>query len=191
MGTKHLFFCGERGVGKSTFIRSLLQGSNPDVGGFLTVCSQREEDQHHLVYLLPARDCLFLPEEEKEKRFLQENLVADCFVDHQKAFPENFDRQGSIYFGERTANGWNKRAVLVMDEIGFLEKDAKIFQDLILHALDGDIPVIGVVKEAGGGSFLQKIRSHPKVELVKVTKENRDRLLQLPQVTEFALRCRL
>ena len=33
---RHLLICGERGVGKSTLIRRLLEHSTREVGGFVT-----------------------------------------------------------------------------------------------------------------------------------------------------------
>ena len=46
-----------------------------------------------------------------------------------------------------------------------------------LAALDGDMPVLGVLQKADT-AFLRAVASHPRVRVVTVTEENRDRLRQ-------------
>ncbi|MEG1515926.1 MAG: nucleoside-triphosphatase, partial [Clostridia bacterium] len=65
--------------------------------------------------------------------------------------------------------------VIVMDECGRLERDATAFQAEVLRCLNGDKPVLGVVRENAGG-WTQCILSHPRVRLTRVTPENRDAL---------------
>ena len=48
---------------------------------------------------------------------------------------------------------------------------------LVLAALDGDMPVLGVLQKADT-AFLQAVAAHPRVRVVTVTEENRDRLRQ-------------
>ena len=60
-----------------------------------------------------------------------------------------------------------------MDECGRFEGQAAAFQAEIFAALDGTIPVLGVVRQ-GFHSWLDDLRSHPKVTLLPVTVDNRD-----------------
>jgi nucleoside-triphosphatase len=60
-----------------------------------------------------------------------------------------------------------------MDECGGLEREARAFQNEVLDALEGDIPVLGVVK-AGLTGWTDEIRGHPKVRLLTVDRSNRD-----------------
>ena len=63
--------------------------------------------------------------------------------------------------------GWNE----LMDEVGHLEKRALLFQSAIRDCLDGDIPVLGVLrKDQEWHAF---IKNHPKVRVITVTEENR------------------
>lgn len=62
-----------------------------------------------------------------------------------------------------------------MDELGFLENDARAFQAAVLRALDGDTPVLAAVKPRDT-NFLRRVRSHPKAELVLLDEQNRDAL---------------
>ena len=36
--------------------------------------------------------------------------------------------------------------LIIMDELGFLEKDAAIFEKAVIKRLKGDIPILGVIK---------------------------------------------
>ena len=50
-------------------------------------------------------------------------------------------------------------------------------QKAVLAALDGDKPVYGVLQQADS-EFLGRVAAHPRVRVVTVTEENRDRLRQ-------------
>ena len=45
----------------------------------------------------------------------------------------------------------------------------------VLRALEGDVPVVGVLQQAES-AFLRQVASHPNVRVVTVTEENRDAL---------------
>ncbi len=64
-----------------------------------------------------------------------------------------------------------------MDELGFLESEAFAFQKKSLEILDGDTPVIGVIKPRSS-DFLDLVRKHPRVEILEVTPENRTERLK-------------
>lgn len=52
---RHLLICGERGVGKSTLIRRLLEHSTREVGGFVTKrLPVAYENGFFPIYLYPA-----------------------------------------------------------------------------------------------------------------------------------------
>ena len=64
--------------------------------------------------------------------------------------------------------------MLLMDECGRLEQRLPAFRQRVLELLDGSIPILGVVREDAMG-WLEEIRRHPRVRLIPVTEENRDR----------------
>lgn len=66
-----------------------------------------------------------------------------------------------------------KLDVIVMDELGFFENNAFIFQSMVHDILDLPIPVIGVIKDAST-AFLDSIRERSDVDVLRVTKRNRD-----------------
>lgn len=157
----HLFLTGEVQVGKSTLLRALLARLALPACGFCTcwaVCGG--EERLHLLPWGPERVCT------------PENAAA-CRVEHRaRALPGRFDRLGPPLLLPRRDSG-----VLVMDELGFLERDERVFQQAVLAALDGPLPVLGVVKPRQA-PFLDAVRAHPRTRTVLVTKENRDALLE-------------
>ena len=80
-----------------------------------------------------------------------------------------FDTLGSAALRDRDGD------VLLMDELGPAESGAKKFCEAVLAALDGDLPVLGVLQKADT-EFLRAVAGHPRVRLVTVTVENRDEL---------------
>ena len=100
--TDHLFLTGQRGVGKSTLLRCLLEGKRP--GGFLTLRVEGVFDRPS-IHLLRAASA---------ERPAPENLV--CFCGEQR--PERFDLLGvaaksryAAFCSRRTAlfcAGWRR-----------------------------------------------------------------------------------
>jgi len=154
---KHLFLTGEKGVGKSTMLKRLLQGKG-DIGGFLTV-RRPVGKGNFAVYMTKSRH-----DEPGEENFL---FTCGSAVD-----PFRFDDLGCRILAESVG-----KSIILMDELGPKERDAAAFQLSVLQQLEGDTPVYGVIQDAES-TFLQQVRRHPAVQLVRVTKENRDELLR-------------
>lgn len=109
-----------------------------------------------------------------EKNICGYRYMDRCNVD---SYPQVFDSLGC-----RLLENAEQADIIVMDELGFLESDARIFQNRILKILDGDIPVIGVIKPKRS-EFLDRVRAHPKVKLVEITPENREEKLSFLRMT--------
>lgn len=147
-----IFLTGPRGIGKSTCLINTLNGINCSVGGFRTKFSDKE----HSVLLLSD---------------IQENQtqIVAKFIDGSR-FPitHTFDS-----FGVDLLSQTPIPELLVMDELGFLEKEAYQFQKAVLKALDEDVPILGVLREESLG-WLVSVRSHIRTEIITVTLNNRD-----------------
>ena len=76
--------------------------------------------------------------------------------------------------------------IILMDELGFLENDARVFRSAVLCALDGDTPVLAAVKPKDT-PFLRAVRGHENAELVSIDEQNRDALLEklLPHILRW------
>ncbi len=153
--TEHLFFTGRKGIGKSTLVRSVIAGKR--IGGFFT---RRVEG----VFDRPSVHLLLAGTEEVPSA---ENFLFFC---GGGADIERFERLGCAALA--AAQGCE---LLVMDELGPHEAQAAVFRRAVLRALDGAIPVIGVLQQADS-PFLSQVAAHPRVRLVTVTEENRDAL---------------
>ena len=102
----------------------------------------------------------------------EEKLLFICGSADRSRSDERFDRMGSRILEESMRNG---AELLIMDELGPNEAGALVFQEAVLRALDGEIPILGVLQEADS-PFLKKVAAHPKVRVIRVTEENRDAL---------------
>lgn len=154
----HLFLTGEKQVGKSTLLRRLSSAVDGRVAGFRTVRTDSFLHDRYSVHMLPAG---------QEEAVNSENLLFICRTDNPDK-DARFDRLGCVLL-ENVAGA----SLIVMDELGPNEMAAKAFQHAVMNVLDGDVPILGVLQKAES-TFLQEVASHPKVEVIEVTAENRD-----------------
>ena len=159
---RHLFLTGEKQVGKSTLLWKLA-GMAGSTAGFRTVRTNEFLGDRFSVHMLAAG---------KADQPGEENLLFVC----RSESPEKdgrFDALGCALLAD-TAGA----ALIVMDELGPNEHGAKAFQRAVLDTLDGSVPVLGVLQRAES-AFLASVAAHPDVDVVEVTRENRDELLSM------------
>ncbi len=163
----HIFLTGEVQVGKSTIIRRWLE-SHPGlrVGGFRTVPSVIGANGEDSVHIVPAAGDTALTEENRIM-FRQ----GEWPHRRREVFPQVFDRVGVALLKDD-----GEKDLLIMDEIGFTEDDAVLFQRAVLEKLEEDTPIFGVVR-ALPGVLADAVRAHPKSRILTVTRENRDEVL--------------
>ena len=160
---QHIVLWGQRGVGKSTLARRLLEDWSGPVRGFVTRASLPDADGFRSIYLHAADDPT--PMEQACNRIGRTNRTEHTM------WPEVFNGLGVELLRAEPSS------LILMDELGFLEQDAADFRRQVLRCLDGNIPVLAVIKHKTHIPFLQEIRTHPRVQLYQVTEENRDDLL--------------
>ena len=203
----HVFLTGDIQVGKTTLINKVLNElPKCRLGGFRTVtkadipgtagsvyivranesCSagaactggagERFGDENHAWILRGDENHAgihFGDENREVIRFGDENRVGiRCGNPGPKAFPEVFDS-----FGVSILADAEDCDLILMDEIGKMERKALIFTGRVLELLNGDVPVFGVLRKEGSTPLQEQIRSHSNVRLIEVNKENRDRLV--------------
>ena len=157
-----ILICGPRGVGKSTLIRRLTALYPGPVSGFVTKRETVADGEGLFpIYIHPAA-C-----PEARRQYGPENLIGRCDRRRSVRCTPAFDD-----WGPRLLEG---PGLLLMDELGPAESGAKKFCEAVLAALDGDLPVLGVLQKADT-EFLRAVAGHPRVRLVTVTVENRDEL---------------
>jgi nucleoside-triphosphatase len=161
----HIFLTGNIQVGKSTIIRKYLSQTGYSADGFITYWKTEKEGIRKL-YISPycpdrwPEEKYMLAQIRNDQRILSENIV------------DTFDTRGS---GILDSSG--RCDVIVMDELGFIESKAFVFQQAVMMRISGDIPVLGVIKSIRN-EFPDRIRNHPKVQVREVTVENRDATLE-------------
>lgn len=67
--------------------------------------------------------------------------------------------------------------LILMDEIGRMERHADAYSARIRTLLDGVVPILGVVQKKADTPLAAVVRSHPNVCLLEVSAENRNNLL--------------
>ena len=172
-----ILLTGEIQVGKSTIINRVCADLGNVVKGFHTIAIRKDSTEIDSLYILPY--IINVPSCDDKPIAIRNMKLRE-----KKAFPEIFDKHGVKILNEAKTNPNTK--LLIMDELGFFENDAILFQNEIISCLSGDIPVLGVIKPKRT-DFLDKIRSLPDVKIIEVTEENRDKIYEevLTQINEM------
>lgn len=155
----HIFLKGPLRVGKSTIIRRTLALLDPQqklpVAGF---CTCRGEDGH--IYMRAAASAVL--DEQTRIAYRDEDGL-------------HFDLQTFESLGLQLLQEPPCPAIIIADELGFMESEAHRFQARLLDCLDGDVPLLGVLRDAPI-AWHQPILSHPSVQIRRVDPTNRDAL---------------
>ncbi len=157
----NLFLTGEIQVGKSTLLRKLLEKSGLRAGGVETGFGPWRAEKERSLFLHPYGQPDYSP------------AAVCCRMGPRgkTVYPEVFDGRGAALI--RAALGDPAVEVIVLDELGCLEAEAREFRAAVLEALASPKPVWGVLRLGGGcwgDADLGKI--------VTVTRENRDMLAE-------------
>lgn len=154
----HVFLTGERQIGKSRALNRAAEMLGMPCRGFRTRFLTKERGSSSL-YMLPA---------EEEGPLDEDHLVARLEQGRLHGLTERFDLLGSEILRKSREN---PDALILMDECGHLEKSARVFQREILRCLDGDQPVLGILRK--NQEWHAFIRQHPRVKVLEVNEDNR------------------
>lgn len=171
----HLFLTGHIQVGKSTVIQRYLKKYGYSIKGFRTVSGPFAEDGSSEIYMVAA---------DKPEERLPEHVVIKRYGPHSiRGFSVNTE----VYedYGVKLLENTENCDVVIMDELGPKEVDAIGFRQKVMEHLDGDVPVLGVLMKKNSAVFSDVI-NHPKVIVIEVTPENRDRIYKgIPPIEEW------
>lgn len=159
----HALIVGDKGIGKSTLIDKVLMQLSCEVRGYLTVKETVQDDN--------GRYPVYIYEYGKAGTRSAEKLVGFSDGKHSESYPKVFDRNAVILQEAR-----RNADIIVMDEIGIMERSADTFCAEVLKCLDGVKPVLAAVKSKPS-SYLERIRKHPNCRVFYITEENREELV--------------
>ena len=155
----HIFLTGEIQIGKSTAIRRAVRKLGVQPGGFLTEFEGDREMWPKMLYIKSVDG--------------GEQALAAKICENKR--PEVYG-QAFEDFGVGLLKRAKGAPLIMMDECGRFEQQAPSFQQQVLSLLDGQVPVLGVVRKLPCASWLDTIKAHPGVQLIEVTRSNRDGL---------------
>lgn len=155
----HVFLTGELQIGKSTAIELAVKGSGLRAGGFCTTFGALRRSSEKVLYMHRADREPVTDEPFAVARMSRESVVT---------LPERFNELGCRFLRESAQFA----EVMIMDELGRLEVEADEFKKAVLETLDGDIPVLGVLRKGFPG-WTREIAERSDVSIVTVTEQNR------------------
>ncbi len=158
---KHLFLWGVPQTGKSTLIKRIL-AAHPDwsVKGFYTYTDYLPGHEDGRVYIAPLQRCSWYQKEDA--------LVGLRGPKGRRGNPQAFDK-----VGVQILEDFMEADLLIMDELGTMEKNALAFQEAVLKALNRATPILGVIKR-DQTDFLEAVRHHSEVATLEITQDNRN-----------------
>ena len=177
----HIVLCAPKKTGKTTLIERILQeAGSPAAGAPIPVYGFQTKrcaasDGIGRIYMFPAGRGL-TGDNPPEARYIgsTQGRVLDVCT-------ETFDTYGTSLIQAARPGG-----LLIMDEIGHMEKDAHRFLQAVFEALDGDIPILASVRYTTAPiDYIERIKHHPRVRLYMLTGENRDAVYSQVRNTVF------
>lgn len=157
---KHIFLTGEKQVGKSYVINKVCESLKGKYFGVKSISKFNDYGQKEV----------FLTDISKNDEKLNEfNLAGRC-INYQviEVNVEVFDKYGVSLLENK-----DNKKIAIIDEIGQIEKDARIYGNKIRKIIENeDIKLIGVLRKDADTELANFIRNNKDVGLLEVTKNN-------------------
>jgi len=154
---RHVILTGEVGAGKSTALEKALRLLDAQTEGIWTGTYESREERQKTLYMRAygdaAKGCPFARMPGTDK-----GHAARCF-----------DVIGVHLLRRARQCG----ELIVIDEMGWLERDASIYQQELRDTFDGSVPVLAVLRK-NKAEWADWIRSRADVELITVDSKSWD-----------------
>ena len=186
---QHTLIVGGQGVGKSTLIRRVLEELDVPVCGYITRKEPHLRDPQ-------LGDPIYIYEAGQPQIQTSDNLAGHCRDQRPLVYAEAFDHfarklqalsKEEITPDENQENpqakdNHGKAPLVLMDEIGIMERHSPDFCQAVLDLLEGDRPILAAVKYKDR-PYLNQIRDHERCRCFTITEENREELFE--EVLQF------
>ncbi len=172
---KNIILTGAPRVGKTTVIRKVITAIEQECAGFYT--EEIREDNQRVGFRLITTD-------NKNCVLSHRNIKSRHRVGKYGVNLECIERIGVTSILE----GIQEKKIIIIDEIGKMELFSKYFQEIVMKALDSASPVLGTILFRPH-PFCDKIRDRRDVEIIEVTKENRESLSEIIISQIYRERC--
>ncbi|KAJ48802.1 nucleoside-triphosphatase [Clostridium tetanomorphum] len=159
----NIFLTGEKGIGKSTIIHKIIKRYEYSIGGYTVIPIIRENFKYFYITSI--------------NNGIENSLMAIGDINKKKIIHIYEDALEN--FASKLINSdINKKEIIILDEIGFIESQCNNFKTAVMNALDSNKIVLGVLKDFNG-DFINKIKKRKDVIIFRVTKENRNILPEI------------
>jgi nucleoside-triphosphatase len=164
----NILITGKINSGKSTLINRIIEINDLSVKGFRTEPFY-EEGERVGFFICPADLESELNQIQKEE-YLIGRIIGYKQV---KPYTENFEKWGVEYLKKACGGS----CVILMDELGIIEKEAYQFQEAVMKCLDSSQLTICSIRDEES-PFLDRVRAHGSVQLFSVNEHNRNDLVE-------------
>ncbi|MBN1155558.1 hypothetical protein JXB12_11630 [candidate division KSB1 bacterium] len=159
---KNIFITGPMRIGKSTIIKRILSQKSLDrfvIGGYFTMPIV----ENHQIVGYAIRDMNGM-----SYNFAHIKLDSDMMFDKYRIDVSAFDDCAAAILNQSI----KESDLIVIDEIGVIEKDAAIFKQTLSLCLNSDVLCIGVFQQRASW-FKEMIAIHEDTLIWGVTEKNR------------------
>lgn len=155
---KNIFLTGEKGIGKSTIIKKVIEEFNFIWGGYITQRKTRNNIKYFSIKSLSSGR--LYPFARVDLSTLEKDINIDSFkYDISRFLKEDL----------------NKCHAIILDELGSMENNIETFTKTIYEILDRPMLVVGVLKDFDC-EFLNNIRERKDSIIIRVKEDNRDHI---------------
>ena len=163
MKRKNVLFTGSPGCGKSTLIEKIVARTKRSATGFFT----REIRAHgrrvgFSINTLNGKEGVLAHQNIKSRYKVGEYGVNIPDIDSVAVPAMHTD---------------DENVIVVIDEIGKMECFSPLFRNTVVGILNSKNPVLGSIP-LRGGPFIVRIKQRDDIELIEVSKDNRDSLVE-------------
>lgn len=162
---KNILICGPPGVGKTTLIKKILENIKLRAVGFYT--GEIKENNRRVGFKIISLDN-------------QEGILAHTSIKNSK----RAGRYGvNIYDLENIgvkslSQTLRDDELIIIDEIGKMEVFSEKFKEKVLDCLNSKKIVLATIS-IGGDKFISNIKRRDDIILFEITKENRNKLIEI------------